>query len=185
MAQAHVRSVRRLQAPASRPRPGRDVRLGQSLDSVVQDEGRARAQFILYRLLKRARQHNLGLPPLTSTRYINTISPEQEPEFPGDEQMELRIRRMIRWNAVAMVIRANSRAPGIGGHLATYASGRHAVRGRLQPLLPRQGRGSDGRPDLLPGPRRAGHLRPRLPRGPPQSKTSSTTSARRFSRVRA
>jgi pyruvate dehydrogenase E1 component len=93
-----------------------------SLDSVVQTEGRARAQFILYRVLKRARQHNLGLPPLTATRYINTISPEQEPEFPGDEEMELRIRRMIRWNAVAMVLRANSRAPGIGGHLATYAS---------------------------------------------------------------
>jgi pyruvate dehydrogenase E1 component len=93
-----------------------------SLDSVVQNEGRARAQFILYRVLKRARQHNLGLPPLTSTRYINTISPEQEPEFPGDEQMERRIRRMIRWNAVAMVLRANNRAPGIGGHLATYAS---------------------------------------------------------------
>src|SRR5687768_7089479 len=94
----------------------------RSLDSVVHDEGKARAQFILYRLLKRARQHNLGLPPLTATRYINTISPEQEPAFPGDEQMELRIRRMIRWNAVAMVLRANSRAPGIGGHLATYAS---------------------------------------------------------------
>src|SRR6187397_3024839 len=94
----------------------------RSLDSVVEEEGRARAQFILYRVLKRARQHNLGLPPLTATRYINTISPEQEPDFPGDEQMELRIRRMIRWNAVAMVIRANNRAPGIGGHLATYAS---------------------------------------------------------------
>ena len=93
-----------------------------SLDSVVQTEGRARAQFILYRLLKRARQHNLGLPPLTQTRYINTISPEQEPTFPGDEEMERRIRRMIRWNAVAMVLRGNVRAPGIGGHLATYAS---------------------------------------------------------------
>ncbi|HUG47630.1 MAG TPA: pyruvate dehydrogenase (acetyl-transferring), homodimeric type, partial [Candidatus Limnocylindria bacterium] len=93
-----------------------------SLDSLVQDAGRARAQFILYRTLKRARQLNIGLPPLTQTRYINTISPEQEPEFPGDEQMELRIRRMIRWNAVAMVLRANSKAPGIGGHLATYAS---------------------------------------------------------------
>ena len=94
----------------------------QSLDSVVEGDGRSRAQFILYRLLKRARQHNLGLPPLTATRYINTISPEQEPEFPGDEALELRIRRMIRWNAVAMVLRANTRAPGIGGHLATYAS---------------------------------------------------------------
>src|ERR687894_1328258 len=92
-----------------------------SLDSVVESEGRARAQFILYRLLKRARQHNLGLPPLTATRYINTISPEQEPEFPGDEQVELRIRRMIRWNAVAMVLRANTLSSGIGGRLATDA----------------------------------------------------------------
>jgi pyruvate dehydrogenase E1 component len=94
----------------------------RSLDSLIDEEGRARAQFILYRLLKRARQHNLGLPPLTATRYINTISPEQEPDYPGDEGVELRIRRMIRWNAVAMVLRANTRAPGIGGHLATYAS---------------------------------------------------------------
>src|SRR3990172_8858004 len=94
----------------------------RSLDSVIADEGKARAQFIMYRLLKRARQHNLGLPPLTATRYINTISPEQEPPFPGDEGIERRIRRMIRWNAVAMVLRANNRAPGIGGHLATYAS---------------------------------------------------------------
>jgi pyruvate dehydrogenase E1 component len=94
----------------------------QSLDSVIEDEGKARAQFILYRLLKRARQHNLGLPPLTATRYINTISPEQEPAFPGDEAIERRIRRMIRWNAVAMVLRPNNRAPGICGHLAIYAS---------------------------------------------------------------
>ena len=93
-----------------------------SLNSVIESEGRARAQFILYRVLKRARQHQLGLPPLTSTRYINTISPEQEPAFPGDEEMEHRIRRIIRWNAVAMVLRANNRAPEIGGHLATYAS---------------------------------------------------------------
>jgi pyruvate dehydrogenase E1 component len=92
-----------------------------SLDSLA-DDGRERAQFILYRLLKRARQLNIGLPPLTQTRYINTISPEQEPPFPGDEQMELRIRRMVRWNAVAMVLRANNHSPGIGGHLATYAS---------------------------------------------------------------
>jgi pyruvate dehydrogenase E1 component len=93
-----------------------------SLDSVVNDAGRARAQFILYRLLKRARQLDIGLPPLTQTRYINTISPEQEPEFPGDEGMEHRIRRLVRWNAVAMVLRGNNQAPGIGGHLATYAS---------------------------------------------------------------
>ncbi|MEK6620077.1 MAG: pyruvate dehydrogenase (acetyl-transferring), homodimeric type, partial [Chloroflexota bacterium] len=93
-----------------------------SLDALVGAGGRDRARFVLYKLLKRARQLQVGLPPLTQTRYINTISPEQEPYFPGDEEMELHIRRLIRWNAVAMVLRANHDYPGIGGHLATYAS---------------------------------------------------------------
>jgi pyruvate dehydrogenase E1 component len=93
-----------------------------SFDQLVEQEGQSRARFLVYKLLKRARQLHVGLPPLTQTRYINTISPEQEPNFPGDEAIELRIRRIIRWNAVAMVLRANSRFAGIGGHLATYAS---------------------------------------------------------------
>jgi pyruvate dehydrogenase E1 component len=93
-----------------------------SLDQVVELSGETRARFLVYKLLKRARQLQIGLPPLTQTRYINTISPEQEPDFPGDEAMELRIRRIIRWNAVAMVLRANTHFPGIGGHLSTYAS---------------------------------------------------------------
>src|SRR3989441_532264 len=94
----------------------------ESLDALVKQSGADRARFVLYKLLKRARMLHVGLPPLTQTRYINTISPEQEPNFPGDEAIELRIRRIIRWNAVAMVLRANSRFAGIGGHLATYAS---------------------------------------------------------------
>jgi pyruvate dehydrogenase E1 component len=94
----------------------------ESLDQVVEEEGETRARFLLFKLLKRARQRQVGLPPLTNTRYINTISPEQEPNFPGDEQLERRIRRLIRWNAVAMVLRANNQFAGIGGHLATYAS---------------------------------------------------------------
>ncbi len=94
----------------------------ESLDDVLDQEGETRARFLLFKLLKRARQRQVGLPPLTNTRYINTISPEQEPFFPGDEVLERRIRRLIRWNAVAMVLRANNRFSGIGGHLATYAS---------------------------------------------------------------
>ena len=93
-----------------------------SLDQVVRDEGENRARYLMFKLLKRARQLRVGLPPLTQTRYINTISPEQEPFFPGDEEIEHRIRRIVRWNAAAMVLRANNRYPGIGGHLATYAS---------------------------------------------------------------
>ncbi|HSK94724.1 MAG TPA: pyruvate dehydrogenase (acetyl-transferring), homodimeric type [Candidatus Angelobacter sp.] len=94
----------------------------ESLDAVVDEAGTDRARFLIYKLLKRARQRQVGLPSLTQTRYINTISPEQEPYFPGDEAMELRIRRMIRWNALAMVLRANTTYEGIGGHLSTYAS---------------------------------------------------------------
>ncbi len=93
-----------------------------SLDALVEQAGPERARFVLYKLLKRARMLQIGLPPLTQTRYINTISPEQEPAFPGDEEMEHRIRQFIRWNAVAMVVRANHHYDGIGGHLATYAS---------------------------------------------------------------
>jgi len=93
-----------------------------ALDQIHEQEGDERARFVLYKLLKRSRQLHVGLPPLTQTRYINTISPEQEPFFPGDEELERRIRRLIRWNAVVMVMRANGRFAGIGGHLATYAS---------------------------------------------------------------
>src|SRR6059036_3880100 len=103
----------------------------ESLDALVKQAGPERARFVLYKLLKRARMLQVGLPPLTQTRYINTISPEQEPDFPGDEEMEHRIRQFIRWNAVAMVVRANHHYEGIVGH---------ALRGRFQPLLPRQGR---------------------------------------------
>jgi pyruvate dehydrogenase E1 component len=94
----------------------------ESLDALVQAAGPERARFVIFKLLKRARQLQVGLPSLTQTRYINTISPEQEPYFPGDEAMELKIRRLIRWNALAMVLRANTKFEGIGGHLSTYAS---------------------------------------------------------------
>ncbi len=94
----------------------------EALDGIVRTAGRERADFLLRRVLKRARQLRVGLPGLVQSRYINTISPEQEPPFPGDEAMELRIRRIIRWNAAVMVIRANQFSAGLGGHLATYAS---------------------------------------------------------------
>jgi pyruvate dehydrogenase E1 component len=94
----------------------------EALDSVVETEGTGRAQFLLYKVLKRARMLHVGLPQTVTTRYINTISPEQEPPFPGDEGLERRIRRLIRWNAAVMVTRANTRYPGLGGHLSSYAS---------------------------------------------------------------
>ena len=93
-----------------------------ALDDVVRHHGKTRAQFLIRRVLKRARMLHVGVPELVQTPYINTISPEQETPFPGDEKIEKRIRRMIRWNAVVMVTRANKHYDGIGGHISTYAS---------------------------------------------------------------
>jgi pyruvate dehydrogenase E1 component len=95
----------------------------ESLEDVIErDGGRDRARYLLKRVLESARRNRvLPVEPLT-TDYVNTIPREEEPPNPGDEQLEKRIRRIIRWNAVAMVHRANLQYPGIGGHLSTYAS---------------------------------------------------------------
>ncbi len=94
----------------------------ESLDTLVASEGTVRARFVIGKLLERARRLQVPVPSLVSTPYINTIPPDQEPWFPGDEEMERRIRRIVRWNAAVMVTRANKKSEGIGGHLSTYAS---------------------------------------------------------------
>jgi pyruvate dehydrogenase E1 component len=94
----------------------------ESLDTVISAEGPARARFLMAKLIERARAQNVGVPASVSTPYINTIPPEHEAWFPGDEAIERRIRRFIRWNAAVMVIKANYEAEGIGGHLSTFAS---------------------------------------------------------------
>ncbi len=93
-----------------------------SFESVVDQRGKARAQFLLMKLLERARTMQVGFPATVSTPYVNTIPASEEPWFPGDEDLERRIRAFIRWNAAVMVTRANMRDSGIGGHLSTYAS---------------------------------------------------------------
>ena len=93
-----------------------------SLDAVVAAHGKARARYLVAKLLERARALQVGFPATVSTPYINTIPPEEQAWFPGDEDLERRIRAFIRWNAAVMVVRANKRAEGIGGHLATFAS---------------------------------------------------------------
>ncbi|MFZ0325066.1 MAG: pyruvate dehydrogenase (acetyl-transferring), homodimeric type [Actinomycetes bacterium] len=93
-----------------------------SLDSVIDDQGAYRARYLMLSLLQRARERNVGVPSLTTTDYINTITPDQEPWFPGDEWVERRIRSYIRWNAAIMVHRAQREGVGVGGHISTYAS---------------------------------------------------------------
>jgi len=93
-----------------------------SLDAVVSDQGADRAKYLVAKLLERAHESNVGIAGAITTPYINTIPPEEEPPFPGDADIERRIRRFIRWNAAVMVIKANHRSKGIGGHLSTFAS---------------------------------------------------------------
>ena len=93
----------------------------QSLDAAIDADGRQRARYLMLKLLERARERQVGVPALRSTDYINTIPPEREPWFPGDEDIERRIRAYIRWNAAIMVSRAN-KTVGVGGHIASYAS---------------------------------------------------------------
>src|SRR5689334_25135528 len=76
----------------------------------------------MLRLRESALERQVGLPPLAATDYINTIPPEREPWFPGDEFVERRIRAYIRWNAAIMVHRAQRPEIGVGGHSSTYAS---------------------------------------------------------------
>ena len=102
--------------------PGETREWLESLDAVVDAAGTSRARYLLTRLLDHAQSRDVGLSAAISTPYVNTIPPEQEPWFPGDEFLERRIRAYVRWNAVAMVDRANHRFDGLGGHLATYAS---------------------------------------------------------------
>jgi pyruvate dehydrogenase E1 component len=112
-----------------------------SMSDVAKSQGPARARFLASKLLDHARTIGVGLPVLVQTPYINTISPLEEPPYPGDERIEKRIRRLIRWNAAVMVVRANRQFHGIGGHLATYASAaslyetgfNHFFRGREHP----------------------------------------------------
>src|SRR5215207_2180105 len=93
-----------------------------SLDAIVDTHGKTRARFLLSKLLERARESQVSFPATVSTPYVNTIPREAEPWFPGDEHIERRIRAFIRWNAAAMVVKANKAADGIGGHLSTFAS---------------------------------------------------------------
>nr|WP_244282758.1 pyruvate dehydrogenase (acetyl-transferring), homodimeric type [Micromonospora chersina] len=94
----------------------------ESLDGVIDERGTKRARYVMLRLLERARERQVGVPSLTTTDYINTIPPEREPWFPGDEHIERRLRAYIRWNAAMLVHRAQRPEIGVGGHISTFAS---------------------------------------------------------------
>jgi len=93
-----------------------------SFDAALEHAGPVRARFLMLKLLQRAHEKQIGLSSLRNSDYLNTISPEHEPEFPGDEAIERRIRQYVRWNAAMLVHRAQRPGIGVGGHISTYAS---------------------------------------------------------------
>src|SRR5438445_6395070 len=93
-----------------------------AFDALVQSEGRERATFLLRRLLDHARARRVPLPPVLNTPYKNSIALAEQPQFPGNLELESRISAIVRWNALAMVVRANRAHAELGGHIASYAS---------------------------------------------------------------
>jgi len=93
-----------------------------SLDAVLNREGPDRARFLLTELEEKAHRSGVELPFTANTPYVNTIPPDKQVPYPGSREIERRIKCLIRWNAMAMVVRANKHDPGIGGHISTFAS---------------------------------------------------------------
>ncbi|GMU81322.1 MAG: pyruvate dehydrogenase E1 component [Planctomycetota bacterium] len=93
-----------------------------SLTSVINESGRQRAEFLLDQLRAYAERNRVAVPFSANRPYINTIPADQQPDFPGDRAIERRIKSAIRWNAMAMVVLANKKLDGIGGHISTYQS---------------------------------------------------------------
>ena len=94
----------------------------ESLDAVLDERGAARGREIMTSLLARSRQLHLNVPQVPTTDYVNTIASEDEPAFPGDEELERNYRRWLRWNAAVTVHRAQAPGIGVGGHISTYGS---------------------------------------------------------------
>jgi pyruvate dehydrogenase E1 component len=93
-----------------------------SLEAVLQTEGTERARFLLTELKHKAVRSGVEIPFTANTPYINTIPADRQPPYPGSREIERRIKSLVRWNAMAMVVRANKHSAGIGGHISTYAS---------------------------------------------------------------
>ena len=94
----------------------------ESLEGLIEEKGAPRARYLLLSLLDEARRRDVSIPLEMTTPYINTIPVENEPHFPGDEAIERQYRRWIRWNAAAMVTRAQRPGVAVGGHISSYAS---------------------------------------------------------------
>ena len=130
----------------------------ESLEDVLHSRGQQRVREILSELQIHAQKRGVALPMTSQTPYVNTILAERQPPYPGNRELERRIKSIIRWNAMAMVVKANRENEGIGGHISSYCVVCDLVRSRLQPFLPRAGSSVRRRPGVLSGARVAGQF---------------------------
>ena len=119
----------------------------EALDYVIQQGDRGRVQRLLATLRHHARMNGVSLPFTAVTAYVNTIRPDDETPLPGSQEIERRIKSLIRWNAMAMVVRANRVSEGIGGHISTYASAATLYEVGFNHFL--RGKGRDGEGDVV------------------------------------
>jgi pyruvate dehydrogenase E1 component len=110
------------------PEPNKDIdpvetqEWKDALEAMIKVHGKGRGAYMMQRLAQYSTELGIRLPPAITTPYCNTLKPAQEKALPGDMFLERRIRSIIRWNAMAMVHRANQRSPGLGGHMSTFSS---------------------------------------------------------------
>ena len=91
----------------------------ESIEDALEEHGYERTRYLLETLIEYAQSNGARLPFNTNTPFVNTILPGQQPKYPGDRDVERNIKSIIRWNAMAMVTKANKETPGIGGHIST------------------------------------------------------------------
>ena len=105
----------------------------ESIESLIKSSGSNRAHFILNHLISFARRNGVRMPFQANTDYVNTIPLEKQQPYKGDRSIERRIKSIIRWNAMAMVVRANRKNHGIGGHISSFASSTSCLPLRVTP----------------------------------------------------
>jgi pyruvate dehydrogenase E1 component len=93
----------------------------EALSAVIENEGPDRAHYLIEKVISQAREQGVDIPYSANTEYVNTIPPERQPKYPGNADMEIKLHSYIRWNAMAMVVRANKNT-NVGGHIASFAS---------------------------------------------------------------
>ena len=121
----------------------------EALDALIAAEGPARATFLLKQLLQHARTRRVPLPQVLNTPYLNTISLAEQAPFPGNLEIEQRLSAIVRWNALAMVVRANQASAELGGHIASYASAADLFEVGFNHFFRAGGDAADARGDLV------------------------------------